>query len=165
MVKCPKCDFDLKFCNNCGQLLPPFEKMPKDSKNNFLCPFCKEIIIYCPHCGYNFSEIKTQKEILLPNIEKIDPKIIESLIKKIKEKSIEKRNLEIKNEGKTINFQENLFCAFHPLKKANKECDICSKPICEECIKKYGDLILCHDDYYSIIREVSSFSIESERKN
>ncbi|GEM_PF-4259960 len=170
MVKCPKCGFDLKFCNNCGQLLPSFEKMLKDSKNNLLCPFCKGIIIHCPNCGISFSEFKI-KEKIISEIEKIDldSEFLESLIKKIKENNLEKeikKIMEIKGEGKTRNIKENLFCAFHPSRKANKECDICSKPLCEECAKTYEDLVLCQYDYYNIIKEISSInSIENEKKN
>jgi DNA-directed RNA polymerase subunit M/transcription elongation factor TFIIS len=166
MVKCPKCGFDLKFCNNCGQLLPPFEKMLKDSKNNLLCPFCKGIIIHCPNCGYSFSENKNLEKEITSKIEKIDIEILNSIIKKIEEKNLEKGIMEIKGEGKTRNIKENLFCAFHPSRKANKECDICSKPLCDECAKNYEDLILCIDDYYNIIREISSInSIENEKNN
>jgi hypothetical protein len=170
MVKCPKCNFNLKFCNNCGRILPPIEKMPRDTKNNLLCPFCEEIIAYCPNCGYNFSEIKIQESIITPKnekpMEKIDSAILDSILKKIKEKGLGKEITGIKGEGKTRIPQEKFFCAFHPSRTAIIACDVCSKPICEECVKNYEDLILCPDDYYSIIREISSINfIESEKRN
>jgi len=44
-----------------------------------------------------------------------------------------------------------LTCSIHPGVAATTVCDLCGKPLCNECLTSYGELSLCKDDYRHIL--------------
>jgi len=44
-----------------------------------------------------------------------------------------------------------LACSLHPAVEASAVCDLCGKPLCNECLTSYRELDLCKDDYRKLL--------------
>ena len=87
-------------------------------KNSTICDSCKQKINYCFNCNAPLREIV--KETLIPT----KPPIIK--------------------KPPTIPLKS---CFFHPRVEAIAKCDACDRLLCKDCAKKFGNLILCPEDY------------------
>lgn len=92
-------------------------------RTSIICDSCKQTINYCFNCNTPLREIS--KEITAP----AETEAIKAPIPK---------------EAPKIPLK---VCFFHPKIEAIAKCDVCNKLLCKDCAKKFGDLILCPEDY------------------
>lgn len=127
VVKCSNCGAELEFCSHCGARLPiPEAEIPPPLTLEDRLRMRLERREEAPP-----AEIPAAPPPELPSAPPVTPPIIPS--------------------PEVAPAPPALACSLHPAVEASAVCDLCGKPLCNDCLKSYRELDLCKDDYSKLL--------------